>query len=143
MASGTYNYEFSCQLPARLPATFRASHGSITYDVEAVLDIPWAFDKQFKLEFTVVRHDDLNNQPGLRIPIKSEEIRRSCCLFWETEPLIMTVTLPCSGFALGQAIPVSIDLVNKSNVDVNRVEIVLKRIIRFVRFVRNFRSLSF
>lgn len=135
MSSGTYKYEFSCQLPEQLPASFQGSHGSINYEIEAATDIPWAFDKNLKEEFIVVRDEDLTNLPVLRIAVKSEEIKRFCCLFCKSKPLIMTVSLPCSGFAEGQEIPITINFVNKSNVNVTGTEISLKRVICFARLV--------
>lgn len=133
MPSGTHRYNFALQLPPLLPASFEASHGHIRYEVEAVLDVPWGFDKEFKLQFTIVRNDDLNFDPQLRMPCQMEEITTFCCLFCQSAPLMMTVSVPCTGFAAGQNIPININYVNKSDVDATRTKINLKRIIRYNR----------
>lgn len=133
VTSGTHRYDFECLLPPQLPASFEASHGSIRYHVEAVLDVPWSFDKEFELQFTVARNDDLNFQPYLKIPSQSEKIKRFCCLFCESEPLILTVTLPCTGYSPGQNIPVTIVYNNKSNVTITATRINLKRTIEYNR----------
>lgn len=133
VSSGTHRYDFACSLPIQLPASFEASHGHIRYNVEAVLDIPWRFDKESKVKFTLARLNNLNDFPDLKLACRSEEIKRFCCLFCESQPLMMTVTLPFSGFVPGQNIHVTINYNNKSDVEVNRTQISLKRIIRYNR----------
>lgn len=131
--SGIHRYKFSLQLPSLLPASVEASYGHIRYEVEAFLDIPWSFDKKFKLPFTVVRNDDLNLDPHLRLPYKCEDRKTFCCQFCNSELLMMTVSLPCTGFAVGQNIPLTVNYFNQSYVDVVSTNLSLKRIIRYVR----------
>lgn len=133
VASGTHRYDFACSLPSQLPASFEASHGHIRYTVEAVLDIPWRFDKETKVQFTLVRLNNLNEFPDLKLACRSEEIKRFCCSFCESQPLIMTVTLPFSGFIPGQNIHVNVNYNNTSDVQVDRTRISLNRIIRYNR----------
>lgn len=133
MPSGTHRFDFACQLPPLLPASFEGSKGNIRYKVEACLDVPWGFDKEFDLSFTVVRNDDLNLQPELKIPSQGEEITRFCCLFCESEPLLMTVSIPFSGYAPGQNINVTVTYNNKSDVEVQHTRICLKRTVEFHR----------
>lgn len=133
MASGTYRYNFECQLPHSIPASFEGSYGHIRYYIEACLDIPWRFDKEYRIQFTVVRNDDLNERPELKIPCRQEEFAKFCCLFCQSAPMIMTATIPCSGFTPGQMIPVTVNFDNKSTVKVDRTKINFKRFIRFNR----------
>ncbi|CRK98601.1 CLUMA_CG012197, isoform A [Clunio marinus] len=131
MPSGTHRYDFLCQLPPLIPGSFEASHGDIRYRVEAVLDVPWSFNKEFKLGFTVIRVDDLNNDPSLKVATFDEEVKKFCCLFCESEPLYIKVTLPRTGFAPGEEIPVTIDFKNKSNEEIRGGKIYVKRIILY------------
>ncbi|KAG5676252.1 hypothetical protein PVAND_006101 [Polypedilum vanderplanki] len=128
---GIHRYNFSCQLPEMLPYTMDGAHGNIGYYVECVIDVPWWFDKKFKVPFTVIRHDDLNLYPELRMGQRMEEIKTFCCLFCETGPLFMEVFLPCSGFVAGQSVPVKINYKNRSNVKVIGTNIKLKRAMHF------------
>lgn len=128
---GIHRYSFACQLPDLLPYTVELKHGSIRYHAEAVLDIPWSFDKEIKMPFTLVRHDDLNMYSELRVGQKYEEVKTFCCLFCESGPLIMTVTVPYTGFAVGHGVNIKIDFVNKSDVDVLRTKLKLKRRIEY------------
>lgn len=129
--SGTHRYEFSVRMPSEVPASFEALNGHIRYNVEAVLDVPWDFDQEFKLPFNVFRVFDLNFHPELKIPCKSEEIKRFCCCFCQSEPLVMTVTVPQSGFVPGEKILVTVDYDNRSDIAIIRTRISLKRTIRY------------
>lgn len=137
MANGTYRYHFSCQLPPLLPASFEGLHGHIRYNIEAVLDIPWRFDKKFIVQFIVVRNDNLNDFPDLKLACHSEEIKHLCCLFCASEPLVTTVTLPYTGYAPGQCVNVQVDYNNRSGTEVERTKIALKRVVRFNRCDRS------
>ena len=99
--AGIHRYNFECQLPAQLPGSFEAKHGHVRYHIEACLDIPWRFDEETTLQFTVVQNDDLNRFSDLKLPCQNEIVKTFCCLFCESEPLFITVTIPCSGFAPG------------------------------------------
>lgn len=133
MASGIHRYDFACQLPDLLPASFEASLGHIRYKVEAVLDIPWKLDKKFIVQFTVVRHDNLNDFPDLKLACHSEEIKTFCCCCCKSQPLVMTVTLPYTGYAPGQIIHTTVEYKNRSGIVVERTKIKLQRVIRFNR----------
>lgn len=131
IAAGIYKYSFSVNLPQLLPATLAGVHGKIEYRVEAVLDIPWRFDKETKVPFTLMRHDDLNEYPELRIPLRQEEIKTFCCLFCQSGPCAITVTVPYGGYAAGQALPLRIEYVNRSNISIERTYLKLKRNFNF------------
>lgn len=127
IAAGTYKYNFAVELPHLLPATLAGSYGSIEYKVEAILDIPWRFDKEVKVPFTVMRHDNLNDFPELRIPLKQDEVKTFCCLFCQSGPCVISVTLPHGGYAAGQMLPIRIEYANRSNTEIERTHVKLKR----------------
>jgi hypothetical protein len=131
--AGTHRYNFEYQLPPTLPASFEASEGHIRYNIEACLDIPWKFDKETKLHFTVARNDNLNEYPGLRNPCSVKEVDRGICCFPISHPLAVTVSIPCGGFTPGQTIPVTIHCDKKSKVQVNKVRYCLNRVITYNR----------
>lgn len=91
-----------------------------------------------KKPFTVVRHEDLNNFPELRLPVECEVIEmlqsnRSVidCLCSKSEPLIVQVRLPKTGFGLGETILVRVALINKSSTDVSRTIFTVYRVDTF------------
>ena len=133
LPSGTHRYNFAFQLPHLLPASFEATYGSVRYHVEVVLNVTRSFDKKFKLQFTVIRNDDLNHQPELKIPSHNEEIKHFCCLFCKSAPLVMNVKTPYIGYVPGQDIPLQINYINNSSVRVNGTRISLNRITKYNR----------
>lgn len=126
---GVHTYNFENLLPEPLPYSVEGKKGFVRYKVVATLDIPWARDYETEKPFTVVRHDDLNIllTPNYREPVEVEEIKTFCCLFCESQPLIMTMRVPKTGFGLGDLIPIHVQMVNKSNNDVNSTELKLKK----------------
>lgn len=128
---GVHTYNFACHLPEAIPYSVEGKHGHVRYKVDVNLDIPWAFDLQTELAFNVVRYEDLNNFPELRLPCEFEEIKTFCCLFCKSDPLIIKVRLPRTGFATGEKIPVGVELINKSSTEVSHTIFTLKRVDRF------------
>lgn len=127
MSIGTKLHEFSFHLPPTLPASFEGRFGCIQYHIEAVLYTPANLNKEYKLPFTVVRYDNLNKQPDLKLPVNIKETETFCFLCCRSEPMTMNVTLPYSGFTTSQRIPVTVNYVNKSDVEIIRTSISLYR----------------
>lgn len=130
--SGTHSYDFSFQLPQELPGSFEAFYGHIRYNVEAFIDAPWDGKKELKLEFTVASNVNLNELPEVKIPCKSEEVTSFC--YWclcTSDPLNLTVTLPYAGFVPGQNIPMTIDIDNKTTVEILWTKITFTRKVEF------------
>lgn len=67
MNRGTHTYNFQCNLPAELPTSVEGNIGYIRYTARVVVDVPMAFDKDFKQGFTVIRPLNLNNNPEMRV----------------------------------------------------------------------------
>jgi hypothetical protein len=132
MPAGVHTFPFETTLPQKIPASFEGLHGNIRYNIEVFLDIPSRADLGHKVPITVVQNDDLNEFPELKLPCKQEELKKFCCLFCESEPLLLTVTIPCGGFTPGSTIPISIEYLNKSNVQIDETRINLKRIVTFI-----------
>lgn len=131
--AGANRYEFTCQLPSHLPASFESPYGSINYAIQTMLVVPWDSDIKSEIKFTVIREVDLNLQPDLKIPCESEETKQFCCLFCNSEPLVMTVTILSSGYVPGQIINVIINYNNKSTVEISTTKISFTRFIRYTR----------
>lgn len=51
-----------------------------------------------------------------------------CCLFCASPPLTVDVRAPVSGYCPGQKIPITIDIENKSNVQLHLVKIFLRKV---------------
>jgi hypothetical protein len=107
--------------------------GKVQYFVEGCLDIPWAFDKEFKVEFTVVRRDDFSGQKDFATPqVKKVDVSTCSCFCCCSAPLKTTVSLPYSVFTPGSTIPITINVENE-NAKMGKVVMKLKRIVYFRR----------
>lgn len=54
-----------------------------------------------------------------------------CCFCCKSGPLSASIHIPVSGFVPGQSIPINADIDNGSNVDVERLKIVLRKVLEF------------
>lgn len=129
MPMGSHRFNFNCDLPLNSPESFKTKLGSVDYFVEAKLDDPSKFEEKFMLQFKVVRQTEFNYCPELLLSMCSEEIENFCCCCCKSEPFIVSVTLPCSGYVSGQKIPFAIEYVNKSDVDIEATDVILTRTI--------------
>lgn len=119
-------------MPALLPTSFEAKHGSIRYLITVVIDRPWKFDLTYKVAFTVLKQLDLNYEnPALKIPTKMEIVDTFYCGFCKTAPLFLAASIPMSGYVSGQSINVSVEINNESRIDVEDIKITLKKIILY------------
>lgn len=64
---GIYNYTFQCMMPSDLPSSVEGSIGYIRYTACVVVDVPMWRNKEFELQFSVIRAIDLNEYPSLRV----------------------------------------------------------------------------
>lgn len=124
---GIHQYNFECQLPDNLPYTLDMKYGSVAYYTESVLENSFGPYKTVRKSFTIVRFDDLNIFPELRKVRNIERVVTFGFALWKSKPLVMNATISCTGFAVGQNVPVSIDYKNNSNVEVLRTKVTLLR----------------
>lgn len=130
-ASGVHTFSFECQLPSEIPYSIEAKYASIRYKVVANLKFPNDKDYQFKKTFTVARYDDLGLLPFLELPYEAETINSFCSFLCIPSSIIMKVSLPRTGFTLGETIPVTIEIINESSQSVSHTAVSLKKRERF------------
>lgn len=132
IAAGTYKYNFVVELPQLLPESFKGKWGSIEYKAEVVLDVPWRFDREIVSPFSVLRRDNPNDFPELKIPLRQDEAHDFCCFFCSTGKCLITVTIPCEGFSAGKSIPIKVEYANESNIDIERTLVKLLRTVQYI-----------
>ncbi|XP_046750179.1 arrestin domain-containing protein 17 isoform X1 [Diprion similis] len=128
---GEHTYPFSCVLPPNLPSSFESDLGHVRYTVKATLDRPWKFDQEVKTAFTVISPLDLNQERGAAEPVNEELTKTFCCLCCGSAPLNVNVILPVRGYVPGQVIPIRVNVENLSNVTVDTVKFVLRKVVTF------------
>lgn len=128
VSAGVHLYKFACRIPKDAPGSAEGKYGYIRYKVDINLDIPYLPDLSSLQPFLVVRHEDLNRYPELRIPNEVEEVKTFCCFLCESDPVLMKVSSSQSGYVCGDAIKVKIELFNRSNVKFSHSMITLSRV---------------
>ncbi|CAG5121475.1 unnamed protein product [Candidula unifasciata] len=80
LGAGQYTFPFEFQLPSDLPPSFEGAFGYIRYWIKATIDEPWKFDHHTKRAFSVIPCMDINQYPGIGMPIEYRgELRTGCC----------------------------------------------------------------
>lgn len=67
----------------------------------------------------------------LQEPFKLELEKTFCCFCCASGPLSAIVSLPATGYVSGQSIPILAEVDNASNVTVNRLKIILRKVLTF------------
>ncbi|XP_045500867.1 arrestin domain-containing protein 17 [Colias croceus] len=129
--AGKQVYNFTCALPPVLPSSFEGEHGFVRYTVKVTLDRPWKFDQETKMAFTVINALDLNLNPSYKEPIHFQMEKTFCCFCCASPPLSVDVRAPVTGYCPGQVIPLTIDIENKSNVQLHLVKIFLRKVVTY------------
>jgi Arrestin (or S-antigen), N-terminal domain/Arrestin (or S-antigen), C-terminal domain len=130
---GIYTYKFNYSLPSAVPYSVDGEFGHIRYKVEANLDIPWTLiDLSAKVPFTVVRHENLNIYPELRMPQEQEEIKKFCWALCDKNPLTVKARLFKTGFALNEDVQVVVEYCNKSSSAVEKTIVSLFKKDKFI-----------
>lgn len=129
--AGKQVYNFTCALPPVLPSSFEGPYGFVRYTVKITLDRPWKFDQESKMALTVINAMDLNLNPSYREPVHFQMEKTFCCFCCASPPLCVDVRAPVSGYCPGQVIPITIDIENKSNVQLHLVKIFLRKVVTY------------
>lgn len=113
------------KLPEDIPENIKGIYGSIKYDIEARLELPWKFDLGAKKNFTVTRVEDLNLYPELKNPQQEEILKNSfgCCSLG-SGPLLFHVKIQKTGYIPGENLLLIIEYGNYSdkNIKCTRIE---------------------
>ncbi|KAH8311733.1 hypothetical protein KR044_007723 [Drosophila immigrans] len=130
--AGVHTYNFACQLPYQCPSSFEGRYGCIRYIVKVLLIRPWKFDQAYTHGITVLKMMDLNSEtPQLKRTAHSENYRTFCCGPCKTEPIKMELNLPQAGYVPGQRIPVTVVVINNTNVAVSELRLSLVMLVRY------------
>lgn len=103
-------------------------HGHIRYKLVALVKIPWMFDLNYALNFTVARYENFNLYPNFRQPYGRELVKTFCSLLCNSKPLVIRIRLPRTVYALSQQIPVIVELINRSSTEVHHTMLSFKRV---------------
>ncbi|XP_048253517.1 arrestin domain-containing protein 17-like [Haliotis rufescens] len=132
--AGFHKYPFFLALQPTLPSSFEGRRGYVRYFCRATIDRPWKFDEHTKRAFTVIHHLDLNFISNAAMPIEGEQEQtiESCCCSSGT--VTGRLLLNKTGYVPGEPIVFTIDVYNKSDSNVERIELELRQIVTYTGF---------
>lgn len=113
LAAGTHNYSFSIPLPPHCPTSCLGRYGKVSYNLSLVVDRA-LMKKVFKQPLAVLQHYDLNLHPEMLKPIELTSTRT----FWPSSGDVqLSLHIPFGGYVPGQSIDYTLDVDNKSEVN--------------------------
>jgi Arrestin (or S-antigen), C-terminal domain len=78
--------------------------------------------------FTVLRLEDLNDYPELRLLNEIEEVKTFYCLFCKSDPVMLRVSTQSSGYSVGGKVTIEIEIFNRSSIHFLKSIISLNRV---------------
>ena len=112
---GQYNWPFTFVIPASVPSSFEGKFGNIRYMLMGRIvtgalkhnhDVMTVIPVQQLLQIT---------DPRLLQPVRTEVQKTVGCLCCTSQPIVLTVAVPKTGFCIGDSIQLHISLENGSN----------------------------
>ncbi|RNA31177.1 arrestin domain-containing 3-like [Brachionus plicatilis] len=135
--SDDYSFDFFIQLPNNAPTSFEHEIGQIRYNLNAKIEIPWAFGKSTKKSFTVISEFDLNEYPSLRLGLGVSDEKYLCCWPCRSSPIIANFSLLKGGYVPGEGIVFDITINNRTNKAINCMNVSL---VQKIKFRANFKT---
>ncbi|KAK7498014.1 hypothetical protein BaRGS_00010602 [Batillaria attramentaria] len=132
--AGEHHYPFCLQLRSSLPSSFEGRRGYVRYFCKSSINRPWKFDEHTKRAFTVIHHLDLNVMPTAGMPVwgeQDEAVEGCCCSAGNVQARL---TINKTGFVPGEPITYTIDIFNKSDSNIDRVELDLKQLVTYTGY---------
>uniref|UniRef100_A0AC35GKH9 Arrestin C-terminal-like domain-containing protein n=1 Tax=Panagrolaimus sp. PS1159 TaxID=55785 RepID=A0AC35GKH9_9BILA len=128
---GIHEYSFEFTIPEDAPPTMDEGQGKVQYSIKAIVDTPWAIKSEAKAEFFVLPYLDLNAFNNLDEP-RTATIEKSRLL--SSNCITATVSIPKTGYAPGEDIPVSVEIYNETSLDVTAIESGILQTYNFVGY---------
>lgn len=127
LAAGRHTFNFMFLLAEGAPSSVELNNAHIRYRIRVICDRPWKFDLKYEFAFTVIRPINLNLDPQLKMPMQHDEVKTFCCLFCKSNPILITVSIPQTGFVVGQAIPIKVSINNQTSYEIRHVEFIITK----------------
>jgi hypothetical protein len=118
---GQYSWPFNFNIPPTVPSSFEGSVGNIRYSIVATIVTGMLkFNHNVEVLIPVLQLVQITD-PRLLQPVRQEVQKTVCCLCCASQPIVLNVAAPKTGFCLGESFEVHVSLENGST---RRVSIV-------------------
>ena len=113
---GEYSWPFSFAIPPGVPSSFEGTVGNIRYSIVGQIITRSVLKSNHTVEVRIpVQQLVKISDPRLLQPLRQEVQKRLCCLCCASAPIVLTATVPKSGFCIRESFQVHVSLENGSN----------------------------
>eukprot|EP00111_Clytia_hemisphaerica_P019703 TCONS_00058159-protein len=128
--AGEHEFDFEFQLPKDIHSSIQHENGFIQYSVKVIIKKPWKKDLKLKKMFVVNQLHDANDQKYNFAPGEEDE-KVLGCLCCASEPISLKAHINRSAFCPGDRIMVTAKCENKSDRDMEELEVELIQVLEF------------
>jgi hypothetical protein len=127
---GQYSWPFNFNIPPTVPSSFEGSVGNIRYSIVATIVTGMLkFNHNVEVLIPVLQLVQITD-PRLLQPVRQEVQKTVCCLCCASQPIVLSVATPKTGFCLGESFQLHVSVENGSNRQVS-ISAVLKQSITY------------
>jgi hypothetical protein len=134
LEQGNYSYEFEVKLPENLPSSLASRWGEISYNLDAVFEMPWTFNKRHVQPLTLINLTDLSKNFKPSMPeeyfVKGNKVYGCCCC--ASSPVETKLVLDKNAYAIGETINCHAFINNKSPRTLKQLQAYLVRTCTFI-----------
>ena len=113
LAQGQYSFPFRFDIPSNAPSSFEGTVGSNRYELHGRIGTGHLkFDHKLTVRVPVQQVVRIS-EPRLLQPTGQE--LTGGCLFCTSAPIVLTVTVPKTGYCIGETLPVQVSIENGSS----------------------------
>ena len=114
LAPGQYRWPFVINIPSSAPSSFEGCVGRIRYTLTGRIRTgSLKFDHTVQVKIPVQQPLSITN-PHLLQPQSQEVQKTVCCLCCASQPIILSVSVPKTGFYIGESFTLNVSLENGS-----------------------------
>ena len=114
LAPGQYSWPFRFDIPPTAPSAFEGTVGNIRYSLVGRIGTGLLkFDLTVEVRVPVLQLVKISD-PRLLEPLRQEVQKTLCCLCCASQPIVLTVAVPKSGFCVGESFQLHVSLENGS-----------------------------
>ena len=133
LAPGQYSFPFRFDIPSSAPSSFEGTVGSIRYELHGRIGTGHLkFDHKLAVRVPVQQVVRIS-EPRLLQPARLEVQKIVGCLFCTSAPIVLTVTVPKTGYCIGETLPVHVSIENGSSKQITMTATLCQRVVYTAR----------
>ena len=133
LAPGQYSFPFRFDIPSSAPSSFEGTVGSIRYELHGRIGTGLLkFDHKLAVRVPLQQVVRIS-EPRLLQPARQEVQKTVSCLFCTSAPIVLTVTVPKTGYCIGETLPVHVSIENGSSYQITMTATLCQRVVYTAR----------